>query len=559
MSLHKWLLILILITSFALNFWGIDWGLPERWHPDEMVEKAELMYEHRVPDHNFHAYGSLPFYQIVAFSVWPVDIWQNWFGWHSFEVRAMNTWWARFISVVMATGIVWLVYGLGKKLFDRRAALISAGLMAISMGLVNLAHFATADIPSLFWSMLAAYFAVKVWREGAKKNYILAGFFAGAAAAVRFVGGILILSLLAAHFLRKKEKRSFDDLVWGAASSMLAFMIGDASMLFSPCTFMVGFIKENFFDALRNAGGSRAFTPLIIEFINAAGWPIAVLSMTSLFFTLWLIWKPRFRKEVLLIMSMVVPYYMVIGGMYVSNLRYAVPLLPFVLLLVGKMFSVFVWQLPKIQKTVWRLVLFGTIVYSLLYVIAADMSFTGDSRYLLQDWLRNNVNAGDSLELTTYTSSTAHWLYNVTYRPHDNAEWSTRRALQNNDLYDRTLGTAYRIEGWAKKYGICSKEIPTYISWHEAAVALHNNDVADFDIGPKGLLERSPDWVIISDIYYKRFLNGDGGEEAVFFEQLMSGELPYVLVRELKQGGWLGVTPRVEFANPRLLIYQKKL
>lgn len=555
---NKWLLILILITSFTLNFWGIDWGLPERWHPDEMVDKAELMYELRIPDHNYHAYGSLPFYQIVMLAVWPVDIWQEWFGWHSFEVRTMNTWWARFISVVMATGVVWLVYGVGSKLFDRKSALISAGLMGVSMGLVNLAHFATADIPSLFWSMLAAYFSVRAWQDGKRRDYILAGVFAGMAAAVRFVGGILILSLLMAHWLRKKEGRSIDNLVFGVLASVIMFMIGDGAMFFSPCTFMIGFIKENFFDALRNAEGYRAFTPLIVEYINSAGWPIAVLSGAGFIFALWLVWKPRYRKQVLLIMSMVVPYYVIIGGMRVSNLRYTVPLLPFALLLVGKMFSDFIQQLPVFQKLVWKLILVSTFMYSLVYVAMADMSFTRDSRYLLQEWLRDNIYAGDSLEVTSYASDTAHWFYNVTYRPHDNAEWSTRRALQGNDLYKQTLKKAMSIESWAKNYGICPKEIPTYVSWNETAVIGHNNDLSVFDAGPQGLLKRSPNWVIISDIYYKRFVNGDESKEGKFFKQLMSGELPYVLVHEFNQEERLGVIPKVEFANPRLLIYKKQ-
>jgi hypothetical protein len=339
---------------------------------------------------------------------------------------------------------------------------------------------------------------------------------------------------------------------------MLAFVIGDAAMFFSPCSFMVGFIKENFFNALRNAEGARAFTPLIIEYFNAAGWPIAVLSVASLIFALWLAWKPRYRSEMLLVMSMVVPYYLVVGGLHVSHLRYVVPLLPFILLLVGKMLAVFITQLPMMQRVVWGLVLAGTFLYSFLHVVAADLTFINDSRYRISNWIHDNLNADDSVEMTSYVSDTAYWFYNVTYRPHNNAEMATRVVLQKNDLYERVLRQVYKMEGWAKERGICLKERPTYESWHETAVRDYQRDTIGFDTGPQGLISRNPDWVIISDIYYKRFMNDEGGEEAVFFKQLMSGKLPYKLIHEEKYQGWLGMSPRVEFANPRLLVYQKQ-
>jgi|GEM_PF-6629272 hypothetical protein len=562
MSLHKWLLILILATNFILNIWGLDWGLPQLWHPDEMVHKAEAMHEYHTPDHDYHAYGSLPYYQIILLAVWPIDIWQESLNWQSIEIWTVNTWFARFISVLMATGIVWIVYGLGNKLFDRKTALISVGLMSVTMGLTNIAHFATADISSIFWSTLAAYFVIRTWQRGLKRDYILSGALCGIAAAVKYIGGIMILPLLIAHWLRKKEERSFNDILLTVITAMLTFMLGNASMIFSPCRFMVGFIKENFFNALRNTENPPAFIPLITEYVNATGWPIALLSMSSLFFTLWLIWKPRYRKEVLLITSMIVPYYIIIGRMHVSNLRYVIPMLPFILLLVGKMLSIFIQQEHSLQKTIWKTILIGTFIYSLLYTVVADLNFIKDSRYSLEPWLQDNVNTNESLEMTSYVSDDEnYWLYNtynVNYWPHDYAEWSAKKTLQKSYSYEQTLYSAYKIETWAKKYDLCPKDIPTYTSWHEKVTSRYLKDNIASNTSPQGLLDRNPDWLIISDLYYNRFLNGYSGTEADSFKQLLANELPYTLVKELEYKGWPGFTPRVEFVNPRLLVYKKQ-
>lgn len=58
---------IILLLSFLLNVWGINWGLPERWHPDEMTGAALRMgYYKSLNPHHF-AYGSLHYYQIMLF------------------------------------------------------------------------------------------------------------------------------------------------------------------------------------------------------------------------------------------------------------------------------------------------------------------------------------------------------------------------------------------------------------------------------------------------------------------------------------------------------------
>jgi len=205
MSSHKWLLIIILATNFALNVWGLDWGLPERWHPDELLNKVELMVEVGAVNHNYYTYGSLPFYRIAALAVWPAMIGQAWLGWHDFEVLSVDNLLARLQSALMGTGIVWAVYGIGKQLFDRRTGLISAAFMGLTMGLVNLSHFATVDIPSLGWFSWCSYMSVLMWRRGSSRAYVGAGIFCGLAAAARYVGGISMIVILTAHFLRPKR------------------------------------------------------------------------------------------------------------------------------------------------------------------------------------------------------------------------------------------------------------------------------------------------------------------------------------------------------------------
>lgn len=560
MSKSHWLLIIILAVNFSLNVWGIDWGLPERWHPDEVVYKAEIMYDLGSFDHNYHAYGSLPFYQAIIVSVWPTDLLQNILPLNSFEIRTLNTMLARLLSAAMATAIVYIIYQLGSRLFNSKAGLISAALTAFSMGLVNLAHFATPDIPSLFWSALAALYAVKTWQTGSDKHYILAGIFSGLAAAIRYVGGITIIVLLTAHWLRKKDNRSPAALIKGLAASFIIFFVGDFAALVTPCTFLIGFIKETFFNFMRNPEGGKAFSPLIVEYVNASGLPMALLSFAGLIYALWLYIKKREQqKPLLLIASMLVPYYLLVGGMNVSLLRYALPLQPFLLLLTGKMMADFLSLLPGKEKFVWLLLLAFTLTYSFFYVVAADLTIINDSRYMFNEWLRNNIDTKEKVEITSYISGSSHWLYPVTIRPHNKAEEGTIEALQDNETYHLLLKYALYVEQKAKSAGFCPEEIPTYTSWYENARKGYREEVSGFNISPAGLDERRPKWLAVSSLYYNRFFRSAGGPERKFFKMLFNNKLSYRPVQTIQyQTPYPYLSPKVEFVNPEIIIYRRQ-
>ncbi len=558
MSKYQWILLIILATNFALNVWGIEWGLPERWHPDEVLDKAEMMYDLQEINHNYYTYGALPFYQVEVLAIAPAKLGQAVFGWHDFEVRSIDTMLARLLSAVMGTGIVAATYGIGKILFGRRSGLISAGLLGLTMGLVNLSHFATVDISSLFWFTLASFFSVRAWRGGTTNSYAGAGICSGLAAAVRFVGGISIIVLLAAHWCRKKRERRHDRLVLGVGSSLIALLAANFPMVVLPCYFAIGYIKDFFFNGSRNAEGAAAWLPLVGDYINATGWPMALLSLGGLVYALWLLGKKRWRKPLLLLGAMVLPYYLIIGRMHVSHLRYALPLAPFLLLLAGKMLDDFLFSLAGWQRIFWRGALATTIIYSTAYVVVADLNFKHDARGQLERWLMDNITVHDEVEVTTYATDTAQWFYNISRRPHDNGEWAARRALASNQIYQGILAGLRQWQTQAQRVGLCADDLPEYQTWNEYAVAKFKEKTASFDLGSEGVKERQPEILVVSEFYYDRFRQEERELEGMFFRELFSGQLPYELSEEIWYQGWPGLRPRVEFVNPKIRIYEYK-
>ncbi|OGY37777.1 MAG: hypothetical protein A3E37_01235 [Candidatus Andersenbacteria bacterium RIFCSPHIGHO2_12_FULL_46_9] len=556
MSWYKWILLIILAVNFALNIWGIEWGLPERWHPDEVLDKAEYMYSVGELNHNYYTYGALPFYQVGLLAIAPAKLGQVVFGWHDFEVRSIDTLLARLLSALMGTGVVAATYGIASTLFDRRSGLISAALIGLTMGLVNLSHFATVDISSLWWFTMASFMSVRVWRTGATRTYTAAGICSGLAAAVRFVGGIAIVVLLVAHWCRSKKERRLDRLVLGVGSGLIALLAANLPMVALPCYFAIGYTKDFFFNGQRNADGPSAWLPLVGDYINATGWPLALLSLGGIVYMLWLLGQKNWRRQICLIAVMMLPYYFIVGRMHVSHLRYALPLAPFLLILAGKMLNDFMFNLPGWQRRFWQGTFVLTLVYSLAYVIVADLNFIHDSREQLSPWQMNNLTAQKEVEVTSYVTDTAQWFLNVTRRPHDNGEWSTRRALESNRIYTGILMGLKQVEEQAQAVGICAANLPIYRTWNEIAVERFEDETANFDLGSNGVIERRPEGLIVSELYYDRFRSQEQEPEGMFFRDLFNRKLPYELSEEIWYEGWPGLRPRVEFVNPKIRIYE---
>ena len=62
---------------------------------------------------------------------------------------------ARLLSAVFAAVLVWLAWIFGRAAFDSTVGLLAAAFLSVTMGLANLAHFATPET-TLFFLVLAA-------------------------------------------------------------------------------------------------------------------------------------------------------------------------------------------------------------------------------------------------------------------------------------------------------------------------------------------------------------------------------------------------------------------
>jgi len=192
------LLLLILAAGAYLRFVGLRWDEDQHLHPDErfltMVESAirpigtekealgppptaslqpwRVPYLDDLPDcdlwggyfdtacsplnphnrgHTFFVYGSLPIF-IVRYVAEAFDA--SGYG----DVNVVG----RFLSALADLGVILVVYGIARKIYDQRVGVLAACFAAFSVLSIQLSHFFTVDTFSSFFALMAVYFAVQI-------------------------------------------------------------------------------------------------------------------------------------------------------------------------------------------------------------------------------------------------------------------------------------------------------------------------------------------------------------------------------------------------------------
>lgn len=145
-----WLLFfLILASAVYLRSLHLDFGLPQRLHPDEwsQVEVAQRISHGDLNPHFFRYPSGHMYFLAFIFKLF------------SLEKLPDLYFSARIVSVVYGAATVLLTMGLTTLLWGRWTALFSGVLMSLNYTAIQQSHYAVVDVPTTFW-MLAAFLAI---------------------------------------------------------------------------------------------------------------------------------------------------------------------------------------------------------------------------------------------------------------------------------------------------------------------------------------------------------------------------------------------------------------
>lgn len=413
------------ILALILRLIGIKWGLPNQWHffpyhPDEVLiigASSNVNIFHLQLDPKFYNYGSLYIF-IVSFLNTLGALWGFLMGGAVYEELAKMILIGRIASAIMGTLTVWIIYQIAKRLYNDEIATAGAYLLAIAPLHMVHSHYTAVDVPTAFFVSLSLFFSALVLAKPKDIYFFLGGLSCGLATATKYNA---LFAVFPFFYLLFSKGFSFKRLFLLSFGVIFGFLLGCPGSLINFSKFKKDFLYE--LQHTRLGHGDL--------FINTGpGW---LYNLRTLFFTLGI---PLFFATIagifralikhspsdILLLSFIIPYYLLISFSNVRFARYLIPILPFLLILSSRLFF------PSKKNLLREIGLFSFIllfIYTSLLSLAYLRSLASeDPRDSAGNWLRHNLKPGEKVGLLQ-----TPWFYTPAFIPYNGGTMSKRDFL----------------------------------------------------------------------------------------------------------------------------------
>lgn len=455
----KLILLLLIIVTLFLSIYGNNWGLPSRWYADEKVSNVLHMIAKKtfvdVYDFYYHPTGYqmllgiflVPFLVYLKLSGYPLDALKeaasvSWIHMaRLFPDFAVNIYiYSRILSAILGVITVYMVFLMGKRLYNEKTGLISAALLSVTMGFAAVNHFAKHISLINLLIVVSLFFAIR-------GRLLWAAFFVGFSCSVQLNGFLLTLPLLTAFIYNYKGFGQFLKVsIAGSVFYIIGFIIGTPSVLYSLPQYLKTF--NGLF--LTNAtAGAESRAPF---FVGPANYLFELLSIYGVFIFFFIIcgiiyalinWRNTTKGEVI-IDTFVIAYLLIMTVLFTDKYpqtKHIIAIVPLLVLFGGRAISIFL-ENRKISVFLKYLIVAFVFLYSFVYIIKADMVFAkDDTRYASTEWIRKNVPKGSTIEVFNQI----HFVfeecildnYEIIYMGHSSKEYNQAKIPRWVDVSDR--------------------------------------------------------------------------------------------------------------------------
>jgi len=396
----------VLATSLVLNVWGVWWGVPAVWAPDEAAPQMVLEGFAQAFSQGWAHMHPPGYHYALLVSLAPPMTWA-WFTGTSLSSNfAFMLVSERLLSVALGTATTLLVYVAASEVASRRAAVFAAMLVATIAPFVYYAKTANVDIGYIFWFALSLLFYLRVLKHDRLRDYL--GLAATAAMSIctkdQAYGLYALMPLAIVWSAWRRAGAGADGM------ALLRATLNRRTILALTCFAVVFVLVQNlafnwtgFLEHVRRVTAYgrlfRAFPNTwrgeldllwlsLVLIQRSFGWPAFVVCAGGLACALVRPWRHG------LLLSILVPavsYYLTfIAVVGYSYDRFLIPVCLCLALIGG-------WALDRFVETApvprgWRI---GTAVavlaFGVYYAALVDVVMTVDSRYVVEAWMRQHV------------------------------------------------------------------------------------------------------------------------------------------------------------------------
>lgn len=428
-SIHwKLTLIIISVIGLLIRLYGINFGLPYIYDPDEptFVIAAVKILANRDPNpHWFGHPGSTGIYMLVAlYSIIfligkSLGIFASAEAFKSLYFQDPTVFYlsGRLLSAVIGTAIIFLTYLIGIKIFNKTIGLMAAVLMAIIPLHVQFSKLVRADLIMTLLILLALWYCLKILENNSYINYILVGFLMGLAIVTKYPSVVFILTIILTYILGKgwQSKGSKFYPIFSILACITGAFLGSPFVFLDLQQVIADVTLESRTTHLSATGGGLIYNLIWYS-------QVAILKNFTFFGLLlvvigFVICLASKQKDKWLLISFPLFFLLFISSLHLVWERWIIPIVPFICLIVAyAIYKIANWVENRLNPrlALWTILLLIVItcvpLLNISIVQGREMSGV-DTRTLAGRWMMSNIKSGSFVLMEAYTPQLPNRLF----------------------------------------------------------------------------------------------------------------------------------------------------
>ena len=537
----NWPLALILLVAFALRLCGSRANLPHLYSPGEsIVVRQALAYGAGTLRPYSFIYP--PLYSYVLFALYGlyfaigklIGLFPTVaeFAISYFTDATPFYLIGRVLTGLLGGATVWLTYSIAAKAYGRKVGWLAAGFLAVSHLHVVHSHNVLTDIPMACAVMAAIWLILRATERNSWRDWALAGFAVGVAAATKYPAAVAAVSYATAvlislrgESLAKAWRRFALLALLGALAALMGF--------FLACPYAIFDFRALWSDlfgiqAGMNQGIAKPFQETMAFYFSTLlrSGLTRLLGSVSLLGLLYMLWRRRWQDILLLSFPPVYLLFLGVQGRYQPN--WLLPALPFFCIAAALLIDEAARKWRGEGRTgdifitvVALLVSFYPAWYSYFYLKSISVP---DTRTLAKGWIERNIPAGAKILLDS--SSTGPPLQQTLpslERYFANAEGY--KDIGSRPEQTQAAFSSYRAYQMEAAKRLAQREIAYDLDYMQLAWWRAEEDETDWSEYPvfgayrerlfslEQLREAGFEYVVASSFKYRQYLTPEGQEK----------------------------------------------
>lgn len=422
-------LAVVLGIALALRLWGVGFGLPYLYHPDEPSKIRTAVNMLHSGDLNPH-YFKKPTLQIyfTAAAGEAYYLFGRTVGWFDGIRDVHQAVWltggvghidapgfivlSRLITVAFGVASVAMLFLIGTQLTrDRTIGLLAAAMLAVSPAHVASSRYIHPDVPMLFFLLVVVWACQRILAHGRWRDYALAGVACGLATGSKYNGVFAIALPIIAYFVTDKSAHNKDrKLALTFVLAPLAFLATTPYALIDWETFVGNILIETIHYANGHPGMEGGTPAWYTHYLLLHEGPIVLLALVQMARCLG---QPKRAPGTMFLMLFPLIYFVIIASVPVRNEQTLLPVIPFLCVFAAMgLADFFRWMTRQRNERmsiafspIMGLVAAALLALPLARTVRANARLTAiDSRETARVWLKENLPKSSRVMVESYTT-----------------------------------------------------------------------------------------------------------------------------------------------------------